>query len=112
MMKLNKKLAIVPGIVVAAGISLTACSSGGSSGQQGNAPMPNPVAATATGSQICAGIVGQSSIVAAQLDGQNVLTGSAPGSRMDNCIIDFQNGQSEQAVVTIFANGSEGWYKL
>ena len=83
MMKLNKKLAIVPGIIVAAGISLTACRSVAQrpAGERADA---QPGRRHRDRQPDLRSIVGQSSIVAAQLDGRNVLTGSAPGSRMDN----------------------------
>ena len=108
-MKLDKKLIAVPAIALAAGLSLTACGSSGGSSSGGGGSSP----ATAAASQTCAGIVGTGAIVNASiLDGSKTFAGS-DGSRFTGCTLTFNDGSSsENAQVTLFANGNEGWTPL
>ena len=119
-MKLNKKLAIVPAIALAAGISVTACSSGGSSGSSSG---PALKAGTATVSQICKAMIGTTlqntdtgqntgtSIVSGGADintGYVVVPLNSSGNEVVNCEYTLDTGALFPASVTLFANGSLG----
>jgi hypothetical protein len=136
-MKLNKKLIAIPVSALAAGIGLTACSSGGTTpnasvanptqstpSAPASAPASTPaglVPGTATTYQICHDIIGSSNgyrsveSVVTPAQGQDGYTDmTAPvdsGNALANCTAVMSDGTTLMLNVTLFPNGSFGWHK-
>jgi len=118
-MKLNKKLIAIPAIALAAGIGLTACSSGGAPQSSTQTPATQAssqalVPGTATNSQICHAAVGTSGKgLTVESDTPATAYSSPegiPASGVASCIATMSNGVPEPMAVTLFANGSVGWH--
>lgn len=112
-MELSRKIIAIPAIALAGGLSLAACSSGGSS----NGPALKPGSATA--SQMCQAQVGsqvQDSTTGAVTD--TVKTATPGGNTYmsgSNELVSCQatlasSGTQESITVTLFPDGTTGWH--
>lgn len=122
-MKLSKKIIAIPAIALAAGLSLAAC---GSSGSSNSGSGPALTAGSATASQICSAVPGMK--VINTLTGQDTGTtvssstpepywqalpdGKGPnasGNEVAGCTLTLDTGTELPATVTLFADGHIGF---